>query len=112
MGLDQGVLKVTSQMCRISWRDQIGEKAFKPAPENFKQDVLLHYRISKYFRLYSDMVNVSTYFLLAHRHFLSLFDLRQGTSGDLYCDTISLDSEIKGIALIGNLPVGNENYED
>ena len=41
-------------------------------------EIILHNRISPYFNLYSDFCNFKTFFLVAHRHIVSVFDIVKG----------------------------------
>ena len=44
---------------------------------------IIHRRISKYFRLYSSIVNFSMYMLVSHRNMISIYDMsKEKKEGD------------------------------
>ena len=46
-------------------------------------DVALHDRIAPYFNLYKQFINFMTYFLVAHRNHVSMFDVLRGKWTDI-----------------------------
>lgn len=54
---------------------------------------MLHKRISRFFKLYSQILNFQTYMLVSHRNMVSVFDMSQGTKHEAkWVDTLELES--------------------
>lgn len=72
--------------CRLSLSNQIKSGAFSICKSSYHYDYYLHNRISAFFKLYTGLLNVGTFFLVSHRNFITLFDLKEGVSStDCYC---------------------------
>lgn len=72
------------------WRNRISISTTKVKKNIAKWDWVIHRRIAKYFRLYSQILNFSMYMLVSHRNMISIFDMT-GTQaeGGHWVQTIS-----------------------
>ena len=75
--------------CSLSWKNNIAMNQFSLCKSTRKSICALNSRISEFYRLYSGLLNVGTYYLIAHRNCVSLYDLRQSETNNQYCETIS-----------------------
>ena len=63
----------------LHWKNRIGmtsKLAFQPKEGKDRWKLVVHYRVSNYLKLYSCFLCYSTYFLVSHRNFVSVFDLK------------------------------------
>ena len=60
---------------RHYWRNRISFSTSSLKKQADKWDWVLHKRISKYFRLYTQILNFSIYMLVSHRNMLSIYDM-------------------------------------
>ena len=59
-----------------SWRNRIDISTAKEFFDDKKWDRILDYRIASYCKLFTRHSNFSTFMLVAHRNFISVYDMR------------------------------------
>jgi len=77
---------------RFNWRNQIGRTTIKPLLDQTWNESL-QLRVSRYVRLYSQVINFSTFMLVAHRNLISVFDMSKPVlngSESCWTDTLRL----------------------
>ena len=69
---------------------RFGMSMGKPMKRASDFDIALHDRIAPYFNLYKQFINFMTYFLVAHRNHVSMFDVLRGKWTDIktFKDTV------------------------
>ena len=58
-----------------SWRNRVGYNTSQPVKNIDKWFLILHKRISRYFKIYTQVLNFSMYMIIAHRTILSIYDM-------------------------------------
>lgn len=81
--------------CLMKLNNQIKPEAFEECKTTYKFDISLHTRIAPFFKLYTGLLNVSTFFLVSHRNYITLFDLKEGVNNpNNYCQTIPFTHKV------------------
>ena len=95
-----------SQSCDIRWRGFIQRAMFKTYKKNFEAWKAVYTRISPFFSLYSGSLNFSTYVIIAHQNYVSLFDLREYRSKRRLCATLDVGDLIN---YMGKVDMNQDN---
>jgi len=67
--------------CAVQWRNRIGRSSSMPwSPKDIKTidqswSTIIHRRVAKYLKVFTCFLFYSTFFLVAHRNMVSIFDL-------------------------------------
>ena len=73
--------------CALKWKNRIGMASKQRYADKIDQNIdarwktVVHSRISSHVKLYTSFLCYSTYFLVAHRNMVSVYDLRKNTWG-------------------------------
>ena len=67
---------------RHFWRNRISFSTTSIKKQVDKWDWVVHKRISKYFRLYTQILNFSIYMLVSHRNMISIYDISKDNSNE------------------------------
>ena len=68
---------------RHFWRNRIGFSTSSEKKDYKSWDLVLHNRIAKYVRLYTQILDFHTFMLVSHRDMISVFDMKKD-SGNKY----------------------------
>ena len=81
-GDDVSKLEYEVRQARHFWRNRISFNTTKIKSDPKCWDIILHKRISAYFRLYTQVLNFSMFMLVSHRNMISVYDMSQSTHGE------------------------------
>ena len=73
------------------WRNRIDFNTSKINKDITVWDHILHKRIANYFKLYTQILNYSTFILVSHRNMISVYDNTNGGENSDWLDTILLE---------------------
>jgi hypothetical protein len=79
---------------RHSWRNRISFNTMKLKKNIEQWNIILHRRIAGYFRLYTQVLNFSTFMLVSHRDMISIFAMGQTDDQNVtetWIDTIKFE---------------------
>lgn len=60
----------------------------------------LHTRVAPFFKFFTSAVNLTTYFLVTHQNFITLFDLKVTDTANMICTNREVEDEIKGVVQV------------
>ena len=64
---------------RHIWRNRISFSTTRLQKQVRKWNWVIHRRIAKFFRMYTQILNYNTYMLVSHRNMISIYDMTQHT---------------------------------
>ena len=72
-------LEIEVRAVRHIWRNRISFSTMRPIKQIEKWNRVTHKRISRFFRLYTQILNFNMYMLVSHRNMISIYDMTQNS---------------------------------
>ena len=85
-------LQFQVRQVRHFWRNRISFNTTKPKKNATSWDHILDKRIAQFFKLFSSIVNFSTFMLVSHRNMISVYDTTQLSSDAEWIDTFTVSN--------------------
>ena len=84
------------------WRNRISFSTSQILEKADMWNWIVHKRIARYFRLYTQILNFSVYMLVSHRNMVSIYDM--SSHSDQWIQTLSFDEGMVRTMLIKKRP--------